>query len=95
MTNSSILRLQREQIIDQYRAYFQETFKEKKIAGAQQTAELEQWARTQKATEEGVKSLRDFYEGYLRGQLSTGRGLHSRFHSSISSAAQNKWISRA
>lgn len=81
--------------MDQYRAYFQETFKEKKVAGSQETAATEQWAKTQKATEEGVKSLRDFYEGFLRVQLASGRSLHSRFHSGIKSAVQNKWISSA
>lgn len=93
-TNPSLLRLQREQIMDQYRAYFQETFKEKKVAGAQETAATEQWVRTQKATEEGVTSLRDFYTGFLKNNLASGRSLHNRFHSDISRAAQNRWISR-
>lgn len=94
-TNGAVLKLQHTQIMDQIRAYVHETFREKKIAGAKQTAELEKWLDTQKANPEDIKSLSDFYHGYLRDQLASGRSLHRRFHADISRAAQNKWISKA
>ncbi|MFA5799728.1 MAG: hypothetical protein WC840_02085 [Candidatus Peribacteraceae bacterium] len=95
---SASWKLQREQIIGQYRGYFEETFTEKHIAGEQETVELKEWMEKQETTEEGVKSLRLFYEGYLRQQLVSGRKLYDDFFNDdmkgLKRALREKWISR-
>lgn len=94
-SNDTLYRAQHAQIIDQCRAYIDETLNEKHVAGAAESRDLAQWLSTQQATQEGVQSLRDFYEGFLRAQLSSGRELFKQFHSGIDKAVTNKWISKA
>lgn len=93
-TDSYVLRAQRSQIVDQCRAYIEETFREKGVAGESETRQLETWIQTQDASAEGVKSLKDFYEGFLRKQLSSGRELHQDFYRQIDAARANGWISQ-
>ncbi len=85
----------RSHIVDQCRAYMDETFREKGLASAKETYDLQRWIDTQDATEEGVKSLQNFYEGFLRAQLSSGRELHRSFYASMGKALSNKWISQS
>ena len=90
--SAAALRAQRTQIMDQIRGYIDETFNQKGVAGESETRQLETWIKTQDASAEGVKSLRDFYEGFLRKQLSSGRELHATFYSSMEKALGSKWI---
>lgn len=90
--NTATLRMRREHIVDQCRAYIDETFKEKGIAGEQETRELERWIEKQGATTEGVRSLHEFYEGFLLKQLATGRELHDEFYRQMGTARSNDWI---
>jgi hypothetical protein len=92
--NASALRSERSQIMDQIRGYIDETFRQKGIAGESETRQLETWIRTQDASEEGVKSLREFYEGFLRKQLSSGRELYNSFYESMQTAQSNRWINQ-
>ena len=77
--------------MDQYRGYIEETFNEKKIAGREETRQLQEWIASQRATEEGVVSLQQFYEGFLRSQLHSGRELHNKFYRGLDKA--RPWIS--
>ncbi len=92
--SASVLRGQRNQIVDQIRGYIDETFRQKGIAGESETRQLETWVRTQDATREGVESLRTFYEEFLRKQLSSGRELYNTFYGSMQTAVSNRWISQ-
>jgi hypothetical protein len=83
--------LKRVQMMDQYRGYIEETFNEKKIAGREETRQLQEWIASQRATEEGVVSLQQFYEGFLRSQLHSGRELHNKFYRGLDKA--RPWIS--
>ncbi len=90
----SALHSQRSHIVDQIRGYIDETFRQKGIAGESETRQLETWIRTQDASAEGVKSLREFYEGFLRKQLSSGRELYNSFYGSMQTALSSRWINQ-
>jgi hypothetical protein len=91
-TESRRLRGQREHILDQIRGYLHETFSVLKVAGRDQTKEVEDWMYTQEATEEGVESLRKFYE-FQHARLDSGRKLRSKFFQSLDAA--KPWISKS
>jgi superoxide dismutase len=92
--NNAQLKAEREQITMQYRGYFHETFKEKKVAGREETIQLQAWVSTQDTSIEGIQSLQKFYDGFLKEQLSSGRRLHSDFHAEINAALSKRWISK-
>ncbi len=94
-----LLALRHEQIRDQYRAYFDETLNGIRVAGQEETEQLQAWVENTQATEEDVHALQEFWELQIRKQLRSGRELRAKFDDAMNDAVKKgitskKWTEK-
>jgi hypothetical protein len=88
--SDQLLVLKHEQIKDQYRGYFEETLNGIRVAGKEETEQLQEWVDNTQATKEDIHALREFWDLQIQKQLQSGRALREQFDRTMQSAVEKK-----